>query len=203
MWARNCKNCGASSFNHEKGKMICTYCGTEYKEDVKPRSRKNIWLSILALTFVAILILSYLIARPNFAKVTKQTISSSMRTKINYGVVNGSVNSPQFAHEHINSLKGWTLVKYQNIHLAEQHINQASAYPTYTNGDLYTNVEKIIGSKPTKLEESRTQGTDIQVTATWDSGATLKDGTVSIMLIYDKATGQITTKILTGQVYGN
>lgn len=198
--AINCKNCGGSSFIREQGRLACSYCSTQYKEEHLPkRSRKNIWLTIGALAFTTFVIVWFLIAdgidksgREATASQTQRLFQSDSSLK---------KNSNQYARENIDKIKGWTLEKYSDIKQAEQIVSAENKYPIYQNGMRFADLERSIGYSPDSLKESRVPGNKIEGTATWSTGTSLKDGEVTISISYDKETGQILRKELMGTIY--
>jgi len=198
--AINCKNCGGSSFKREQGRLVCSYCATQYKEKhALRRSRKNIWFTIGALAFTTFAILWFLVSYGINDSGRKSTASQNQ--KIFTSDSSLKKNSNQYARENIDKIKGWTLEKYNNIKQAEQIVSAESKYPIYQNGMHFSDLERSIGYSPDNLKESRVPGNKIEAIATWSTGSSLKDGEVTISISYDKETGQILRKDLMGNTY--
>jgi|GEM_PF-2295538 len=213
----NCKNCGASTFIYKEDKKICSYCHSEYQQNfLQRRSRRSIWLAISSLA-VGILGLSLFLATNNQAPqarddsqeivLSSQTQSSTLldttetSTQPSNTPAKRAMSSQRFARENIQAVAGWSVEKYNGILLARQRIEQASKYPTYEGGMTFSELLEEIGTQPDTIEEGRAMGGGVSATAKWDSGLALDDGNVTVIIIYDKDTDQITTKLLTGEIY--
>ncbi len=195
-----CKNCGGSSFIRKQGRLICSYCATQYKEEYAPRrSRKNIWLAIGALVFTTFVIVWFLVSYGINNSGRKSTTSQNQ--KLFQSDSSLKKNRNQYARENIDKIKGWSLEKYNNIQRAEQIVSAESKYPIYQNGMHFSDLERSVGYSPDSLKESRVPGNKIEGIATWSTGSSLKDGEVTISISYDKETGQILRKDLMGNIY--
>ncbi|MDR2833064.1 MAG: TFIIB-type zinc finger domain-containing protein [Streptococcaceae bacterium] len=205
-----CKNCGASNFFDDGIKTICTYCHTKYQRPTtKFRSRKNIWLAILGLSALSFVIVFYLFTTAKSNNPVSSTYTGTTQAKTIENPTTESTTSARtkiskqlYARQNINSLPGWTIDIYNNIHVAAQRISQASAYPTYENGGSYTELEALIGTPPTRvIDNNSSHSKKLETTAEWDTEARLEDGAVKVMITYETRTGQIVRKMLMGTVY--
>lgn len=205
-----CKNCGGHDLKRKGSYFVCQNCHSlhQKKEYAKLEYRKCklFWVSFIIIFLVTLLTIGFVVT-PRMTK-TESKIEHPKSWYNDVGPGSAYKNEKEkeksdriFAEidkkakwglEHLYLTKIWTTEYFNSIKVAKMIFKDGDNQSTYSDGNLFSDLEKEIG-KPDEIKK-RSTGINTAIFRYHEDSTAIDRWGISIYISYDAKSGMITDK---------
>lgn len=205
-----CKNCGGHNLKRKGLYFICQNCHSLYQKKNYTKQEysqsKLLWISSIILILVTLLTIGFVVIPRTITTESKIEHPESWYDDVGPGSAYKNEKEKEksdrmFAEidkkakwglEHLHLTKIWTTEYFYSIKVAKMIFKDVGNQPTYSDGTLFSDLEKSIG-KPDEIEKGN-NGIRTAIFHYHENSTAINRWGISIYISYDIKSGMITDK---------